>query len=97
MALEVDREAIAALCRRHRVTRLTLFGSAATDDFDPRRSDVDFLAEFTSEARLDDYFALKADLEELFGRPVDLVSPRSLENPFFAAAVRETAEDVYAA
>ncbi|WP_262852912.1 nucleotidyltransferase family protein [Mumia quercus] len=97
MAVTIDRDEIAALCQRHRVTRLTLFGSAATDDFDPRHSDIDFLAEFTSEARLDDYFALKADLEELFGRPVDLVARRSLENPFFAAAVRETAEDVYLA
>lgn len=97
MPLMIDHDAIAVLCRRHRVTKLTLFGSAATAEFDPSRSDVDFLAEFESGARLDDYFGLKADLEELFGRPVDLVSPRSLENPFFAATVRETAEDVYAA
>ncbi|MBW9205369.1 nucleotidyltransferase domain-containing protein [Mumia sp. zg.B17] len=97
MALTLDHDAIAVLCRRHRVTRLTVFGSATTADFDPRRSDVDFLAEFTSDAGLSDYFGLKADLEELLGRPVDLVSPRALENPFFAATARETAEDVYAA
>lgn len=48
------REAIAALCRRHGVARLEVFGSAARgEDFDPARSDADFLVEFTPEALFD--------------------------------------------
>jgi len=37
------REEIAALCRQHHVRRLSVFGSAARDDFDPATSDIDVL------------------------------------------------------
>ena len=41
------KEEIAGICRRHRVLRLEVFGSTARGaDFDPERSDVDFLVEF---------------------------------------------------
>jgi uncharacterized protein len=42
----LKREEIAELCRRHRVRRLALFGSAVGEGFDPERSDLDFLVEF---------------------------------------------------
>lgn len=89
---------LADLCRRFGVRRLDLFGSAATDTFDPSRSDVDFLVDFDDEpARLfDRYFGLKESLEALYGRPVDLVSAGSLRNPYFIAAVNETRQLVYA-
>jgi len=45
------REAIAEVCRRHRVHRLEVFGSGARGlDFDPQRSDVDLLVEFDQAA-----------------------------------------------
>ena len=74
------------ICRRHHVTHLELFGSAATTDFDPAHSDLDFLVEFSSEADapwMGDYFDLKQDLEALFGRRVDLVMPGAVRNPYF--------------
>ena len=37
---------VAEICRRHHVKRLELFGSAATGDFNPDTSDIDFLVEF---------------------------------------------------
>jgi predicted nucleotidyltransferase len=96
--LELDREAIAALCRQYGVRRLAVFGSATTDRFDPERSDVDFLVEFNpASASLRTYFGLKEDLERLLGRPVDLVAPAALRNPYFAAGVEETREELYAA
>ena len=64
------------LCRRHHVQRLELFGSAAGDQFDPERSDVDFLVEFQPLAegeRADAYFGLREGLESLLQRPIDLV------------------------
>lgn len=76
------REAIAALCRRFGVTRLEVFGSAARgDDFDPARSDVDLLVQFTPEARFDfaNFAELKEALEALFGREVDLVDRPAIE------------------
>ena len=44
--IDDHRAALIDLCRRHRVRSLAVFGSAARDDFDPDRSDVDLLVEF---------------------------------------------------
>jgi uncharacterized protein len=91
---------ISRICRRHHVRRLEVFGSAArATDFDAATSDADFLIEFDSEARhgLDDYFAVKADLEALLERGVDLVEPTALRNPYLLAGVNSARELVYAA
>jgi predicted nucleotidyltransferase len=76
------RHALAALCERFGVARLELFGSAVrAADFDPGRSDVDFLVTFAPYAR-DDFTAFldfKEALEALFGRPVDLVERKAVE------------------
>lgn len=95
----LNREAIADLCRQYGVRRLAVFGSATTDEFDPDRSDVDFLVEFGDNGNggLDTYFGFKWALEELLGRPVDLVAPKALRNPYFAAEVHRTIEELYAA
>lgn len=94
------RAEVAALCRRFGVLRLDVFGSAATGDFDPTRSDVDFLVELDPPeglSRFDAYFGLKEGLEALLARPVDLVAPSALANPYFAAAVERSREPLYAA
>jgi len=57
------REQLAAICREYRVRRLALFGSALRDDFDPERSDLDFIVEFEplpSGTYADTYFGLAA-------------------------------------
>lgn len=97
--LAIDRKAIASLCRRRRVRRLAVFGSAVTDRFDPQSSDADFLVEFEGSpgSYFDDYFGLKEDLEALLGRPVDLVMKSALENPYFAASVTANAVEIYPA
>lgn len=94
-----DRPAIAEACRRFGVRRLSVFGSALTSDFDLARSDVDLLVEFAEGAEdlFDAYFGLKEELEHLLDRPVDLVMPNALENPYFAATVADTRQDLYAA
>jgi uncharacterized protein len=97
--LELDEEAIAAACRRFGVRRLAVFGSAATEAFDPERSDADFLVEFGPDptSRFDAYFGLKEELERLVGRPVDLVMAKALDNPYFAASVERSRRELYAA
>lgn len=50
-----------------------------------------------TESQFDAYFGLKEELERLLGRPVDLVMPKSLENPYFAASVERSRRDVYEA
>jgi uncharacterized protein len=85
-----DDPALVELCRRHRVRRLDLFGSAASDHFDPARSDLDFLVEFEPlepGTYFDAYFGLREGLEALYGREVDLVTPKSLKNPYFRKRV----------
>ncbi|MDQ2848419.1 MAG: nucleotidyltransferase domain-containing protein [Actinomycetota bacterium] len=95
----LDHNAIADLCRHFAVRRLSVFGSAVTDRFDEARSDVDFLVEFAGDpgAGFDAYFGLKEALEALLERPVDLVMPSALENPYFAASVEASEEVLFAA
>ena len=91
---------IESLCRRFGVTRLELFGSGTTADFAPDRSDFDFLVEFDfgGEVKaLDAYFGLKEELEALLGRPVDLVMPSAIKNPYFRAEVDRQRQPVYGA
>ncbi len=98
--ISANREKIEVLCRRFHVRRLDLFGSAVRDDFDPRRSDLDFLVEFDQEApqrALDAYFGLKEGLEELLGMPVDLIMPGAVRNPFIQATIAEDRQVLYAA
>jgi predicted nucleotidyltransferase len=89
-----------AACHRRAVSRLELFGSAVRDDFDERTSDLDFLVEFdaaTELPALDRYFGLKEDLEALFERPVDLVMPNAVRNPYLRAEIERDRRLLYAA
>ncbi|RYF25093.1 MAG: DNA polymerase III subunit beta [Comamonadaceae bacterium] len=91
---------IAAICERYGVRRLEVFGSAArAQDFDPDRSDVDFLVEFSPDAPvgLPSFFGIKAALEQLLGRPVDLVEQGAGRNPYVLASINRHREPVYAA
>ncbi|MGH7535625.1 MAG: nucleotidyltransferase family protein, partial [Gemmatimonadales bacterium] len=91
---------LAALCRQFGVRQLEVFGSAATGEYVPGRSDLDFLVEFSDggpERALDAYFGLKEALETLFGRPVDLVIPGAVRNPYVRAEMERSRELVYAA
>ncbi len=92
------RQELADICRKYRVKTLEVFGSAATEQFDPNRSDVDLLLEFDDESLngyFDRYFGLKEALEKLFGRPVDLVTVKSIRNRFFLAAISQNRVPLY--
>jgi uncharacterized protein len=98
--ITTHREEIVALCERLGVRRLDVFGSATTSAFDEVSSDVDFLVEFgdpSSPSYFDDYFSLKEGLERILGRPVDLVTRASIENPYFLQRVEATREGLFAA
>ena len=88
------------LCRRYRVQRLDVFGSASVRGHLKEDSDLDFLVEFQPEAMdayADAYFGLLESLEQLFGRPVDLVIDSAIRNPYFRESVDESRTLVYAA
>ena len=100
--VEENRAAIEAVCRRYGVKRLEVFGSAArAADFDPARSDVDFLVEFSEDSetgtRLELFLEFRSALSRLLGRPVDLVSSESLVNPYVQAEVERHRESVHGA
>ncbi|KLO31844.1 DNA polymerase III subunit beta [Mycolicibacter heraklionensis] len=95
--VESKRQQIQALCRDLSVRRLDVFGSAVSDSFDVNTSDVDVLVEFGEGPDFDKFFALKEGLEEIIGRPVDVVTPSGLANPYFRHDVMQTRELIYAA
>jgi predicted nucleotidyltransferase len=98
--IEEYRAEVESLCRKYGVERLGLFGSAAHGNFDESTSDLDFLVEFSNlrvEDAADRYLGLLVDLEELFGRKVDLVSYRAIRNPYFKEVVDRTRVLLYAA
>jgi len=66
------------------VASLDLFGSGTTEEWRPVDSDLDFVVTFRAHPAsglADRYLGLAQDLEELFGRSVDLITPASIRNP----------------
>ncbi len=91
---------VLAACHARHVARLELFGSAATGSYDPQRSDLDFLVEFLPMEPVQlagAYFGLAADLEEIFGHHVDLVTTASIRNPYFRESINQSRRVLYAA
>lgn len=102
MIPEIARQskALESLCRRFRVRRLELFGSAATGGFNPQSSDLDFLVEFDSlraDEYADAYFGLLEGLKNIFKREVDLVMFESVKNPYLRESIQRSRTLLYAA
>ncbi len=98
--LDRHRAAIAELCRRFGVRQLDVVGSAARGaDFDPARSDVDFLVEYAPETvpSLGAFLGLRDALASLLGRPVDLIMTSRLRNPFVRVEMERSRAPLYAA
>lgn len=96
--LETRRGDVAALCRSFGVEQLDLFGSAARGEVRPS-SDLDFVVRFRpphDRGYADRYLGLAEALEALFGRPVDLVTDRSVRNPILRHAIAGDRQTVYA-
>jgi len=98
--IEQNKNKLIELCKKYKVTELNVFGSAVTDEFDEKTSDIDFLVQFDKSInpnRFDNFFALLDELKKLFGRDVDLVEPGGLRNPYLIQKVNQTKRKVYAA
>ncbi len=88
---------IAALCQKHRVIQLYVFGSVLTDKFN-KDSDIDFIVKFDSmpfEEAPGNYFGMVDSLQTLLGRKVDLVIQDSISNPYFKQNVDRTKQLIY--
>jgi uncharacterized protein len=95
--IESRRADIARICARLGVRRLELFGSG-TRSASPR--DLDFLVDLGDRSPAEyatAYFALRGELEKLFAKPVDIVTPSGLANPYFRQRVEQEKTLLYAA
>ncbi len=99
-AIDQHRKEISSICKRYRVRKLDVFGSAARKvNFKINSSDADFLIEFEPDVQvgLDQLMGIKTELEKLLGRHVDLIEPEAVLNPFVKASIQRHQESVYAA
>jgi len=97
--IEIDLKALAAVCRKYGVKKMSLFGSAARNELRPD-SDIDLMVEFkrSSKATLFDYVHMQDDLAPLFGnRSIQLASPEILENPYRRRTIEPDLKTLYAA
>ena len=95
---EPIQDALTELCRRFRVERLYLFGSAADGRFKAGRSDLDFLVALENQPPgeySDNYLGLAQALEQLFQRRVDLVTGGSIRNPYLRQTILSTRQLLY--
>ena len=91
----IDR--IKSICTVHNVKALFAFGSVVTNHFSDN-SDIDLLISFKpmeSGDYADNYFEIADKFEEVFNRPVDLVTEKSLKNPYFINSINKTKTLLY--
>ena len=95
--VDSNMDRIAALCRKHKVRRLFVFGSVLTGRF-TEDSDVDFVVDFDRgrvEDYFDNFFELKYALEEALGRKVDLLEEQAIHNRFLRENISRTQKLIY--
>lgn len=89
--IKIPQERLAEFCRKHRITKLSLFGSVLSDDFGPE-SDVDVLVEFDVGKRIGliRFTGLELELSQIFGRKVDLNTPGFISKYFRSRVFAES-------
>jgi hypothetical protein len=99
--INIPKAKIAEFCERWNISELAIFGSALRADFRPD-SDVDVLVSFAPEAKVSlfDMVHMQDELNQIFGRDVDLISKRGVEdsrNYLRRKAILESAQVIYVA
>ena len=98
--IDIPMDKIADFCRRWDIAELALFGSVLREDFRPD-SDIDVLVSLAPDSQwtLSKMIDMEEELEAIFGREVDLISKRTIEeslNYLRRKAILRTAEVIYA-
>ena len=99
--IEDRKEELKRICERLKIRRLYAFGSAVSSDKFRENSDIDFLITFddsiSPEEYSENYFQLMDRLKELFNREIDVITERSLSNPYFIESVNKNKVLIYEA
>lgn len=95
--IKISPAQIAEVCQRWYITEFALFGSVLHNDFRPN-SDIDVLPTFDSQHPMswDDRIKMQKEIEQLFGRNVDLANKKYLKNPYRRHEILTTCEVIYA-
>jgi predicted nucleotidyltransferase len=80
-ALSANRDAVRTVVLAHRATNPRVFGSVSRGEDTPD-SDLDLLIDPTADTTLLDIGAIRHELLELLGVPVDVVTPKALPARF---------------
>ena len=95
--IEKNIDQIKALCDRHKVARLFVFGSVLTDTF-KTSSDIDLMVDFSGVDLYnyaDNYFDLKESLENLLNHPIDLLEEKAVNNPYLRQSIDSSKRMIY--
>ncbi|MDP8242826.1 MAG: nucleotidyltransferase domain-containing protein [Candidatus Hinthialibacter antarcticus] len=97
MNLTIDQDKIKHFCDKWHIKSLYLFGSVLRDDFHSD-SDVDVLVKMRDYEGIGlyEWQDMTDELENLFGRPVDLVSADGVRNPFVRRAIAQNRRLIHA-
>ena len=90
--------AVSQILKDNKVKRAFAFGSVCTDQFN-EQSDIDLLIAFEDDLDPitygENYFNIIEKLEAILHRHVDLVTERTLRNPYFIKVMERTKTPIY--
>ena len=95
--IDKNIDKIKALCNKHKVTRLFVFGSILTENF-KKSSDIDLLVDFAGVDLYDyadNYFDFKNSLEKLLKRQIDLLEDKAVKNPYLRKSIDSSKQLIY--
>jgi hypothetical protein len=95
--INIEKKRISEFCRKWKIIELSLFGSVLNENFRPK-SDVDVLISLAADApwSLYEWVDMMEELEEIFGRRVDLVEKAGLRNPYRRREILKNRRVIYA-
>ncbi len=102
MALQIDRhkDTLIKICKELNIKRFYVFGSSLNETFS-RESDVDVLISFDDSVSIEEYtenyFILHEKLEALFQRNIDVLTERTLSNPYLIESINKNKLLIYEA
>ena len=96
--IKISQVDILAVVERYKIKEISVFGSSIRNDFNPD-SDIDLLIEFQDSKAISlfDLIDIQEYFEKITKRPVDIVEPAGLRNPYRRQSILNTKEILYVA